>query len=212
MANLFSVNSPLWRFMDKVLHLLWLNILWLVFSLPVITLGASTTALYSVTLKYAKDQEGYMTREFFHAFRENFRQSTLAFLLLSGVGVFLGIDLIIYARSSSFNAFSMVLLIAFFTSVLLYLFTSLYVYAVMAKFQNTLPQCLKNALIMSICHWPSSVLMIVIGFTILGIGFLLFPPILFLGFSLFAFLCSKLLVKVFGNYVETDDMMTYSTL
>ena len=73
MNGLFSINSPLWRFMDKALRLIWLNLLWFLCCLPVVTIGAATTALYSVTLKYARDEEGYLTRSFFQAFRQNFR-------------------------------------------------------------------------------------------------------------------------------------------
>ena len=45
MNGLFSINSPLWRFMDKALRLIWLNLLWFLCCLPIVTIGASTTAL-----------------------------------------------------------------------------------------------------------------------------------------------------------------------
>lgn len=197
--NLFSINSPLWRFMDRVLHLLWLNLLWLLCSLPVITIGASTTALYSVTLKYVKDQEGYMTREFFRAFKENFVQATLVQFLMGGLGLLLGLDFIVYSRNVSAGPLDMLLLVGFFSCLLIYLFVNLYIYAVIAKYRNPLRHCLKNALILSLYHWPSSVLMIVIGLSILGVGLLVFPPLLFIGFALFAYLCSRFLVKIFGR-------------
>lgn len=201
MLQLFSINSPLWRFMDKVLRLLWLNLLWLVCSLPLITLGASTTALYSVTLKYVRDQEGYMTQEFFRAFKENFLQSTKVTLIMAGIGILLGLDLIVYARSSASGLGSMILLTAFFTAMLIYLFINFYIYAIMAKFKTTIKQCFKNALIMSVCHWPSSVLMLLTGFLIPVIGLRFFPPLLFVGFALFAYISSRFLRKIFDCYI-----------
>lgn len=205
MLNLFSVNSPLWRFMDRLLHLLWLNLLWLLCCLPVLTIGAATTALYTVTLKYARDQEGYMTREFFLAFKANFLQSTKAALILAAAGILLGLDFIVYARHVSAGPLSMILLTAFFTCGLLYLFLNLYIYAIMAKFQNTLAQCFKNALIMSVCHWPSSIFMLVLGFAILAVGLLLFPPLLFMGFALFSCVCSRFLLKIFDCYITEPE-------
>lgn len=205
MLNLFSVNSPLWRFMDRLLHLLWLNLLWLLCCLPVLTIGAATTALYTVTLKYARDQEGYMTREFFLAFKANFLQSTKAALILAAAGILLGLDFIVYAHHISAGPLSMILLTAFFTCGLLYLFLNLYIYAIMAKFQNTLAQCFKNALIMSVCHWPSSIFMLVLGFAILAVGLLLFPPLLFMGFALFSYVCSRFLLKIFDCYITEPE-------
>ena len=93
MNGLFSINSPLWRFMDKALRLIWLNLLWFLCCLPIVTIGASTTALYSVTLKYARDEEGYLTRSFFQAFRQNFRQSTIIWLVMAAIGILLGLVL-----------------------------------------------------------------------------------------------------------------------
>lgn len=205
MVSLFSINSPLWRFTDKVLHLLWLNLLWLLCSLPVITTGASTTALYAVTLKYAKDQEGYITREFFHAFRENFTQSTVVSLLLTAIGLLLGVDFIVYARGTHTGPLSLLLLAAFFTSLLIYTFLSLYIYAVIAKFKNTTLLCLKNALILSMYHWPSSVAMTATGVFILVVGMLFFPPVLFLGFALFAYISSRFFVRIFEQYENPNE-------
>lgn len=202
MLSIFSINSPLWRFTDKVLHLLWLNFLWLLCSLPLVTMGASTTALYTVTLKYAKNQEGYMTREFFRAFRDNFAQSTVISFLLTGIGLFLGADLILYAKGTDTSPAAMVLLAAFCTCLLIYTFLNLYIYAVIAKFKNSTLQCLKNALILSLYHWPSSVTMAAAAIGILAVGLLLFPPLLFLGFSLFAYISSRLFARIFSLYEE----------
>ena len=77
MAEFFNLDNPIWRFMGKVLDLMVLTVLWVVTRVPVFTIGASTTALYYAGMKLAKDQEGYVVKDFFHSFRENFRQATL---------------------------------------------------------------------------------------------------------------------------------------
>ena len=78
--------------------LILLNILWLLCSVPFITIGASTTALYSVTLKMAANEEGYIIRGFWDAFKKSFKQSTLVWLILLAVGAVLGMDIVIISR------------------------------------------------------------------------------------------------------------------
>ena len=53
MKNLFHVENPVWVFMGKLVDMLILSGLWVICSLPVVTIGASTAALYYVTLKLA---------------------------------------------------------------------------------------------------------------------------------------------------------------
>ncbi len=65
MAKLFDYNNPVWRFMGKVADMFFLTVLWVVFSLPIITIGASTKALYYVTLKMAGGKEGVPLAVFF---------------------------------------------------------------------------------------------------------------------------------------------------
>ena len=58
MAKLFDYNNIVWRFMGRVADLFFLTLLWAIGSLPLVTMGASTTALYYVALKMVKNQEG----------------------------------------------------------------------------------------------------------------------------------------------------------
>ena len=80
------------RILTTLCDFLILNILWLVCSVPVITAGASTTALYSVMFKITKKEEGYIIKSFLKAFRQNFKQSTIIWLLLIGTGCIVGYD------------------------------------------------------------------------------------------------------------------------
>lgn len=82
----FQADNPYNEFMTKVFDIIWLNILWLIFCIPVITIGASTSALYYVMLKLVKGEEGGITASFWRFFRENFRKSLpyTLILLLSG--------------------------------------------------------------------------------------------------------------------------------
>ena len=60
MAKLFDMNNPVWRFMGKIADMFLLTLAWFVCSVPIITIGASTTALYYVSLKMEEGKEGYL--------------------------------------------------------------------------------------------------------------------------------------------------------
>ena len=80
------------QFITKLACTAYLNLLWFICCIPIVTAGASTTALYYVTLKMVKDEESGLTRAFFHSFKENFRQGTIIWLILLAAGIVLGID------------------------------------------------------------------------------------------------------------------------
>lgn len=84
-----SLADFLNRFMDLIL----LNVLWLLSSLPVFTLGASTCALYEVTIHYALHEDPPVFRTFLQTFRRCFRKATALFLVIFGAGLFLAADL-----------------------------------------------------------------------------------------------------------------------
>ena len=93
LQGLFNYDNPVWRFIGKLGDLIILNVLWLITSIPIVTIGASTTALYYVTLKLVRDEDGYTIRSFFKSFKENFKQSTIIWLIMLAVGLLIGFDL-----------------------------------------------------------------------------------------------------------------------
>lgn len=204
MSILFSINSPLWRISDKALRLFWLSILWTVCSLPIFTIGASTTALYSVTLKYVRNEEGYLTSSFFRAFKQNFKQATLIWLAILMAAVILCFDFILYFRMNQSDPVQFLFLTIFFGIFVAFLMTSLFVYPLLAKFDNPVRRTLLNALVMAVCHIPSALLILIISFAVPVTGLLGFPPLLFLAPALTAYLNSCLFVKIFDHYLPAE--------
>ena len=77
-------ESRLHQVLTAIIDILWLGLLWLLCSLPLVTLGAASTALYYSMVKCVRHERSRATREFFHAFRQNFRQATLLWLICLG--------------------------------------------------------------------------------------------------------------------------------
>lgn len=192
--------NPLWNFVNRLLNLLCLHILWLICSIPIFTIGASTTALYSVTLQMVNNTEGYLMKSFFTAWKTNFRQATVIWILLLLIGGFLGVDLIYYLNTPSLNPVQFLLMTFFFGTFVSFLLEILYVFPVLSQFDNSIRKTLGNALIIAIRHLPSSILMLSLDVLLLMTGFLIFPPILLLGMGLTAFINSFFLKQIFQRY------------
>lgn len=85
--KLFEFNGGFTGVMEKIFDLLLLGVLWILCCLPIITIGASTTALYYAVVKCVKKNNGYAFKEFFHSFKSNFIPATILWLII-GVTIF----------------------------------------------------------------------------------------------------------------------------
>ena len=92
LQSFFNYDHPIWRFMGRLGDMIVLNLLWLVCSIPVVTIGASTTALYYCTLKYVRNEDYGDFRMFFRSFKQNFRQATLIWIPMLLIAAVLGFD------------------------------------------------------------------------------------------------------------------------
>ena len=93
MDKIFSTDSKLFRGLEKAVNVVYLNVLWLIFSIPLITIGASTTAMFSVMMKMGRDREGYIFKDFWKSFKENFKQATIIWGILLFAGTLLVADM-----------------------------------------------------------------------------------------------------------------------
>lgn len=156
----FDLDSPLMQVLNKVADLLWLNILTMICCIPIVTAGASLTAMHYMALKIVRNEECYITRGFFKSFRENFKQATIIWLLLLLVIAILLGDFFIMKNAAI--QFSKVIQIVITAVGVLVLFTAMYLFPVLAKFDNSVGRTVKNAFIMSILQFPKTILMIIL--------------------------------------------------
>ena len=88
MNRFFNMDNKFFVFMGRVADLLLLNFLCILCCIPVVTAGASITALYYVTLKMARDEESYIARSFFRSFKQNFKQATIINIIMLCLSIF----------------------------------------------------------------------------------------------------------------------------
>lgn len=196
MNKILSPDGPLMSLMTKVAYSAYLNILWFLCSLPVVTVGASTTALFYVTLKIAKNEEGNITKAFFRSFKENFKQGTIIWLILLTVGIMLGVDGYVLYHMRFSNAFWTVITAVFIVAVVAYVIIVMYIFPLLARFQNTTMAMFKNSIMIGMRFLFCTALMAVIYFAMAVVIIRFFTPIIIFGEGLCALLCSYLLSNI----------------
>lgn len=203
MGGLFSVDGKFAQFMGKLADIIILNVLLVVCSIPIVTAGAAATAFYYVMLKLVKNEESYVFRSFLKAFRENFKQSTIVYLIILGVAAVIGIDFIC---SETGWGTGNPLFVVFCIIALFFYMGSCYLFPIMAFFENSTKKVFKNAFLMAIAHFPYTILIALVSFFpwfVLLFGQIL-PAIFFnliIGFSLSGFINSQLFRRIFKRYI-----------
>lgn len=191
-----------------------LNLLWLLFSLPVVTIGAATAAAYSVTLKMVDDTEGYVGRQFIKGFKENWKQ-----------GIPMGILMLLcaYVVYLDFELFNKIennpIIFLIFGMIAAFVFTLAFLYAfpLSARYENTLFKTLKNSVDISVRYFVRTLflvfllvfeyLLFIFNSTTLFFGILIGPACMMLTVSGFAIKFFREIEKepgaVAGNKEET---------
>ena len=210
--KLFSTENPVWQAMDKMGDLMILNFLFIFFSLPIFTIGASMTALYTMTFKMLDETEGNLVKNFFKAFKSNFKQATVIWLVVLAAGLFLAYDAYLSYVSTSIIAkilMGVVILVA-----IVYAMWVSWIFPVQSKFVNPVKVNMKNAALMMVIHmFPTTLLITVLNVVPLlvlwfhtSLFFWMLPLVVFLLFALIAYNNSKQLRKAFADYIPEPEM------
>lgn len=187
--------------MNKITDVFVLGILWFVFSIPVITMGAATTSLYQFTLKQADDEEGYVFRSFVKAFRKNFKQATALWLMVLAAGVFLAADMWACMQIAVAGPVRTVCFGVLLCLCLICTLTVLYLFPVLSRFSLSVKTILAHSFIMAMGNLYTSVTVLVI-YVIFG-ALSWYIPVLFPIFmALAAFVSSYFFRAVFRRYQE----------
>ncbi|MDO4188292.1 MAG: YesL family protein [Lachnospiraceae bacterium] len=215
MNKFFDIDGPFIVGLTKVADVFILNLLFILCSIPIITIGPAMTAMYYVTLKMVKDEDCYIVRGFFKSFKQNLRQGIVIWVIMAIVGA------IMYFDSKFMNGYysdivaisdnsAKVMGILVLAALVLYLFTISYVFPVLARFDNSIKNTIKNALIMSIRHLPSTIAIVLIN--VLPLLLVYAVPrafiLLFVIFGISAYCNSSFFVKIFKNYMPEETIVS----
>lgn len=202
---MFSIDSLFMRALDFIADMVILHLLWLVCCLPIVTAGASTTALYYACMKRMRTKEGYVSQNFKKAFKENFKQATIIWLVMLAAIFFFVTDI----RYGMYLNNGMGRMIIGVCSLFLIpgIMIAMYIFPVQAKFENKIFDNVKNALLMAIRHFPSTLLLAVIWgtFLFLSISFMPFMGLMLIcGGGLLAYMTSSVFIQIFRKYIPNE--------
>lgn len=205
MGELFNLDNKFFQGINKIVDCICLSFLWVLLCIPVVTAGAATTALYYTVNKVIRNNRSYIWKEFWHAFRTNFKQSTLVWLILIFIYAIMGIDCYIMFQYAKAGVSYGSLYIVFAVLMLIVTMWANYLFPYMARFENTLKAVLKNCVIMALLNLGKSVVLLVLFLAALVVTYVFFPAIMILP-AVYMLLANFILEKVFVKYMTPEDI------
>lgn len=205
MGGIFSIDSPLMQGLSKILDCIFLSILWVVFSLPLITFGASTSALYYTANKTIRNSRGYVWQQFWRGFKSSFKQSTILWLIFLLIMFLLYNDIQIVGLLGSGNlAFAAKV---FFTVLMVVLgMVIMYIFPYVARFSAPLKSVAKNCAFMMVRHLPWSFLALLV-IAVTAFIMWLIPITIFFMPTLGALAMTLILERIFVRYMSEEDRL-----
>ena len=208
-------DGRIMNFLSRLGDMFILNILYLVCCIPIITIGAATTALYYNTLKMAENRESYVWKDFIKSFKQNFRQATIIWLMILVVFGVLAADFLLLGGMGQ-EISSVVAIVAIVLGIFL-IMIGVYVFPVLARFDNTVKNTVKNSLIMAVRHLPSTIVIVLIHGLPLLLAFVSLQAfvkgilvVLVFTVSILAYFESKLFSRVFSHYYPKNEVYDFA--
>lgn len=199
--SIFSPDGKLARCLNGIGNLIILNLLTLVCCLPLVTIGPAMTALYTMTMRMARGEEGSIVPEYFRAFKDNFRQAFLTWLLFGGLMLFLAFD--IYILRGLTGNFGMIYRVVLFVLLLLTAMICIHCFAFQARFADTIRHTIKNAMLLCAGRLPQAALMLAVTCSpllLLSASFRFISVCFLIGLSGPAYLAGIYFASVFRVY------------
>ena len=196
MRDFFSLDGPFNKYGTVLADILILSLMWLFFSLPLFTVGAATSALFYVTTRRIANREGYVTQDFWIAFKANFRKATVIWIMLVLLAFLLVFNLL------NIGAVGNLRVIIFPVQIIILVqtvFMTVYIFPMLSRFDMDIKQVLKSSFFMANRHLPTSLTCVVLLFGVfISIWFM--PIMFFVAPGLYGLLSSYMVMRVFKKY------------
>ena len=200
MGGIFKIDGKLFRFGTKLTDLMIINLLTLLCCLPIFTIGPALTAMHYVLLRLYRDEEGYIVKNYFKSFKENFKQATLIWLIYLGIIAVVGLDAWVIAKGGlEIPAFIKYALV--FVGVL-GTFSLTWVFVLQSRYENPIKATIKNSFIVSVANFFKTVMMLImllVPALLIFISEATLPIVFFYGFSLPGLLQTMIYSKIFDR-------------
>lgn len=205
MQNLFNYENGIMRTISSIADSILLGILWVVCSLPVFTIGASSAAFYYAYNKCICQKTDYVWRTFFAGFKSNFKQATQIWLIVLGLASIVIIDYRLLGLMENTTVLVLIIQTALITVMVFITLWMLYLFPFISRFESPTKTVMKNCALIAVTNIPWSILLLVV-FAITTIVFLCLPMLNLLIPALYMFCANKILEKIFRKYMSPEDL------
>ena len=202
MREFFSLEGSFNKYAGFVADTFVLSLMWILFSLPIFTIGASTTALFYVATRRIANREGYITSDFWMAFKANFLRGTAVWLVLFPVILLILVSMYIGIQLGDELPLGRIVLPVQIVTLMEIFFVGIYLFPVLARFDMSVKEAVKASFFMANRHLLTS-------FACFGIlaGLLVFVflvpqifPLIFAIPGIYGILASMMIMRVFKRY------------
>lgn len=204
MNRIFNMDNGVFRVLSKIIDCIYLSLIFLITCIPIFTIGASMTALYYTVQKVLKNDRGYVGGEYWHAFKTNFKQGTIIWLIVLAVGLVLFGDYkIMQAAAEAGNTIGKFYMF-FGVMLALEVLWCIYLFPYLSRFENKTKVIMKNAGLIAILNLPRT-LLIALMTLVAGLIVYLMPIMIFIVPALYTWMLNLILEKVFRKYMSEED-------
>ena len=202
----WAIDSPVMRVLGRLGDIIILNMIFVVGCIPVITIGTSLSALYAVAMKMARGEDPSVWKEFWKAYKRNFRPATICWLVMAVIAILLFVDFRIIGvlkRGSESMYSIMRIVLAVILGMWMLMFQYLFPY--IARFENTVKQTLKNAFLLMVRHLPWALLLLVILIAS-ALSIYIIPVLLVVIPAVASIVFDFILERLFRRYMSPEDL------
>lgn len=203
MKDFFSTEGKFYKVAGVLGDIFLVGALWTIFVLPIVTIGATTTAAYYICTKKVSGKDGYIFREFCRTFKENFIKASLALLILVLCFYVVWLNLNILPMID-FGGFSVVIYAALYFVLIQTVFVVMYVFPLISRFELSIFGALKSAFLMANRHLFTTLTNLALIIALVFVSMLL-PVLIIFTMGFYIYLSSFLFVKVFRKHYPNFD-------
>lgn len=205
MKNLFNYENGIMSTISSIADSMVLGILWVVCSLPIFTIGASSAAFYYAYNKCIRQKKDYIWGTFFDGFKRNFKQATQIWLIVLCLMSIVIIDFYLLRFMDNTMVLVLIIQIVLITVMLFMILWTLYLFPYISRFESSNTTVMKNCALIAVANIPQSLLLLVV-FAITVLIFLCLPMLNLLFPSLYMFCANRILENVFQKYMSPEDL------
>ena len=200
MKGIFDFNNPAMSFLSKLADLMILNVLTIICCVPIVTVGASLSSMYYVLLRLRNEETSFVTKDFFHAFRQNLRQGIILWILYLAAIIALAAEYYLIFVACIPELVEARYAVYLFTALVLISLT--WSFVLLSRYNNSVGRIIINSYCIGFTHFVRTIMMALLMISPMAL-ILIYPAatpiILVIGITLPGYLQTFFFIKVFED-------------